>query len=242
MNPLLQQLTISRATTLAWSGDHSAAETLLHPGGELLRDPSALDLLARLRAQQGDYAAAENLWKQVLKTDTGHPAAIAGIHRIRRRRASVSWPRLVVAATVLASAWVIATAIVHAARDRKNETARIITTLGQHERHAGKIAEETHTHVETTTTSLIRILEDQKAAAAERSAGMQAALLSLSKRLELLEKQLAADALLYSEFSSQAKIFLAALKALEQKVEALKPMPSALTEAPPATVSPSPQP
>lgn len=94
----------AQAALHAHAGNYSAAEALLRPGGDLPRDPPSLDLLARLRAQQGDHAGAESLWKIILKTEPGHPSALAGIQRIRSLRS----PALVRHAGALAACLLLA--------------------------------------------------------------------------------------------------------------------------------------
>src|SRR5665213_2122211 len=89
---LLKQVTLSQAANLARDGSYSAAEQLLT--GMLATeqtDANVLDLLARIRAQQGSLLEAEALWQQVLRLDSSHLGAQAGIARIRRMRRHPVW-------------------------------------------------------------------------------------------------------------------------------------------------------
>lgn len=95
MKALINQLRLSRAAALARSGDLTAAETILRPGGELPKDPLVLDLMARIRAQGGDYVAADRLWVEILKSDPTHHSALAGLNRLRQQqRSGQAWSAL----------------------------------------------------------------------------------------------------------------------------------------------------
>ncbi|MFD5827532.1 tetratricopeptide repeat protein [Lentzea sp. NPDC060358] len=79
----------ARAADLARAGQHEAARRILEGLG---RDPSTLDLLARVHAQRGDLAAAGAAWDEVLSQDPAHASALAGTRLIAgiaagRRRA-----------------------------------------------------------------------------------------------------------------------------------------------------------
>jgi hypothetical protein len=82
---------VSEASQAAYQGEYASAEALL---ADLTRDPSAsiqtLDLLARIRAQQGFLSDAETLWKLVLQRDPANVAAKAALARMKRR--SLRWP------------------------------------------------------------------------------------------------------------------------------------------------------
>ncbi|HEX7301770.1 hypothetical protein [Lentzea sp.] len=79
----------ARAADLARAGDHASAQRILEGLG---RDPSTLDLLARVHAQRGDLAAARAVWADVLSQNPEHASALAGTRLIAditggRRRA-----------------------------------------------------------------------------------------------------------------------------------------------------------
>lgn len=69
----------AQAADLARAGDHEAARLILE---DLGRDPSTLDLLARVHAQRGDLAAASAAWDEVLAVDPAHASALAGTRLI----------------------------------------------------------------------------------------------------------------------------------------------------------------
>jgi tetratricopeptide (TPR) repeat protein len=78
----LQQLFVSRASDLARLGAYDAAEQLI--GQLIARDPSAdaLDLLARIRAQQGRLDEAKLLWTRAMRIAPAHGPAVRGLARI----------------------------------------------------------------------------------------------------------------------------------------------------------------
>jgi type VI secretion system protein ImpK len=81
---LVTQVVVSRATELARLGRYDDAESLLEallPAGVPI---AALDLLARMRAQQGRLAEAKALWRQVSQLKPGDSAAEAALARIAR--------------------------------------------------------------------------------------------------------------------------------------------------------------
>lgn len=102
---VLRQIVFSRAADLARSGRYRAAEMLL--SDLVVFDPTVeiVDLLARIRAQQGRLAEAAVLWRRVVDVleprHEGAWAALARIAEVQRRaesrqivrRTIASWPR-----------------------------------------------------------------------------------------------------------------------------------------------------
>ena len=87
---VLRQLLLARATALARAGRYQAAEELLSAGaGEL--GAAALDLLARIRAQQGRYGEAEDLWQQAAQLEPGNPAYAASLRLLRGMAGRPVW-------------------------------------------------------------------------------------------------------------------------------------------------------
>ncbi len=84
---LAAHIVLSRATELAREGRYEDAECLLEallPAG--LPTP-ALDLLARIRAQQGRLAEAKALWLQMSQVNPGDTGARAALDRIDKMEA-----------------------------------------------------------------------------------------------------------------------------------------------------------
>jgi len=104
---------LAQAAELARRGHLAAAENLLGTlPREELGSPIALDLRARIRAQQGRLAEAAELWTQALQLVPGNGGALAGLDRIGRlqRRPvwfGVVWPVVVGAIVVLAVAFLV---------------------------------------------------------------------------------------------------------------------------------------
>ncbi len=83
IDTLIEQTTLAEAADLARAGRFQEAESLL---AGLLQGKGTsipvLNLLARIRSQQGRLAEAESLWKQGLQADPLNEACLAGIYRI----------------------------------------------------------------------------------------------------------------------------------------------------------------
>ncbi len=108
----LPRLGLSQAARLAREGNYEAAEALLAPMTGPQADASACHLLAQIRAQRGDLPAAARLWRAVLKTDPGHPGALAGMRQIQSGTPMLSPPWLLLGFMVLACVIVAAFATV----------------------------------------------------------------------------------------------------------------------------------
>jgi flagellar motor protein MotB len=92
---LLGQALLSRAIALARRGRYDSAELVLTG---LPRDlPEALDLLAKIRAQQGRMPEAAELWKAALRIDPGDMRFRNALRKAEQRPWSL-WTRPLVAA------------------------------------------------------------------------------------------------------------------------------------------------
>jgi hypothetical protein len=60
------KIRLARATELAQSKRFAEAEAVLSPNGEFTDNPSELDLLARIAAQQEQFGKARRLWEAAL--------------------------------------------------------------------------------------------------------------------------------------------------------------------------------
>lgn len=79
---------LDRATSQAWRGDLAAAEATLGSSEDLAGSPAALDLLARIRVQQGRLGEARSLWAAASELEPDNP-----LYRMACRRAE-AWQRL----------------------------------------------------------------------------------------------------------------------------------------------------
>ncbi len=79
---------LARATAQAWMGDLGAAEATLGSIHDLTGSPQSLDLLARIRAQQGRLGEAQSLWEAASDLEPENPS-----YRAAARRAK-AWQRL----------------------------------------------------------------------------------------------------------------------------------------------------
>ncbi len=92
LRSLLLQIRLSQATVLARAGRYSDAEILLSQlTGEEGTSIPALDLLARIRAQQGRLLDAEGLWRQAWQLDPANEAFKAGLDRIAGMQRQPLW-------------------------------------------------------------------------------------------------------------------------------------------------------
>ena len=66
LKEFLDQVRFARAVELAHSRRYLEAEGLLSPNGRESSEPKELDLLARIAAQQKQYARARRLWESAL--------------------------------------------------------------------------------------------------------------------------------------------------------------------------------
>lgn len=87
---LLEQLALAQATDLARSGRYAEADKLLAENmRDLDRTPAALDLRARMYAQQGQLREARSCWNRALQLDpTNEATYIASLDHIKTYRSS----------------------------------------------------------------------------------------------------------------------------------------------------------
>jgi flagellar motor protein MotB len=134
---LLQQLVLSQASRLARAGNFTSAEQLLQ---ELIGAGSggvaALDLLARIRAQQGALFDAEAFWREVLQRDANHLGARAGLERIRAmHRGTLRLAPFAVSIVALAALAALTIAQRHSSEREKAVAAQqqqILRALAEH--------------------------------------------------------------------------------------------------------------
>jgi|SRR5579872_514537 len=102
MTALLDELAVGEAAEKALSGSHAGAERIL--ADVLKRTPdslAALDLSARVSAQQGRFEDAAGKWRRVLELAPGNVSAAAGIARIDGLRRYPIWTLWAPALTAL---------------------------------------------------------------------------------------------------------------------------------------------
>ncbi|XVQ09341.1 hypothetical protein ACQP1W_43540 [Spirillospora sp. CA-255316] len=81
--PAVREVVLAQARELARAGRYAEAEELLDgPWNEGGRDVAALDLKARIHAQQGRLDEADRCWAEVAERSPGHRAAAEGRRRI----------------------------------------------------------------------------------------------------------------------------------------------------------------
>jgi len=73
---------ILRSYALSTTGLYEEAEALLKSDADALKSVSGLDLLARLRVEQGDDISARRLWQQVLEMDPSNIRALAALRML----------------------------------------------------------------------------------------------------------------------------------------------------------------
>lgn len=96
---LMMQALLSRAAALARQGRYDSAELVL---AGLPRDmPESIDLLARIRAQQGRMRDAAELWTKALRLDPSNVKFRDGLRKAEHNRWG-RWTRLVVVMAIAA--------------------------------------------------------------------------------------------------------------------------------------------
>lgn len=91
---MLLQLSFARAAELARAGHFAEAESLLSERTHEEFTPAVLDLLARIRAQQGRTLEARDLWIKAAKIDNAHGAYQEGVRRLAATRPAWLRPAL----------------------------------------------------------------------------------------------------------------------------------------------------
>ena len=91
---MLDQLAMVQVTDLARRGRFAEAEGLINElwGEPDNLSPLALDLLGRIRCQQGRFHEAEVLWRKALSADPDNERYRAGLRRIAKVRQQPVWP------------------------------------------------------------------------------------------------------------------------------------------------------
>jgi tetratricopeptide (TPR) repeat protein len=104
---LLDQFAVSQAADLALSGSYTSAESLLRELIQRSDAPTeALDLLARICAQQGRVVEAAELWRRALDADpanSAYQAAMVRLNRMQQRPVWLTflWPAVLAVAVVI---------------------------------------------------------------------------------------------------------------------------------------------
>lgn len=154
---VLQQLLHARAATLARGGALQTAAGLLQASIEAgVERAATLDLLARIRAQAGEWAEAEKLWLQAAHLQPGHAGAAAGLARLRQERQR---PRrtLMLAAGGFVLAAVLALVLVAqeaAARRQAQAMAQLRAWLAEREAAAAQQQSKTQQQLEARLAGL----------------------------------------------------------------------------------------
>jgi type VI secretion system protein ImpK len=90
---LIDNLSLAQATESARVGRYTEAESILSSLFASGESSAALDLLARIRVQQGRLLEGEALWQQATRLDPGNEAYRSGLRRIARSQKQSIWLR-----------------------------------------------------------------------------------------------------------------------------------------------------
>ncbi|HEY3556306.1 MAG TPA: hypothetical protein VGL05_02515 [Kribbella sp.] len=224
MTDLRRQVAVTRAAELARQGDLDSAAELLTD----LSEPSALDLLARIRAQQKRWTEADALWAQVQKLAPDDARAAAGrktVAAIRKHRRTARPVLPIVAAVVLVGA-AVAGGVVAVGRNADQPVAQPTVDAGAEVRAA------------ELTRKLAALEAQRRAAAAAQEAQRRAAAAALAGKLDAIQRQVAGPGLLAQRGASVVRVVfvdgvftagtdlspsgVAALKALGKRLPGLK--------------------
>lgn len=132
LQEVLQQLLLVRATGLARAGHYLAAEELLSAGASTSENAAVLDLLARMRAQQGRFSEAEALWQRAAQLDPNSPGYVAALRLAARMQGRRVWlygvSKLLLGAVLVLAATLIMIATFGELGPATNRQARNQTT------------------------------------------------------------------------------------------------------------------
>lgn len=103
----LAAVRLARAAELAREGRLEAAASVAREAGAADGGPEALDLLARIRAQQGRLDDAEALWTELRRTVPDHAPAAAGLRRIAALRTKRGGGHVLAVLAILIAAFLI---------------------------------------------------------------------------------------------------------------------------------------
>lgn len=125
---LMAQALFARAAELAREGRYDAAEAVLAGvAQDQLPASQLLDLLARIRAQQGRIAEAQSLWTEALRADPNNESYREALGRIARHsRTSLRTGVFLIALTALAVLLVLAGAWLAMGRMLREERKALI--------------------------------------------------------------------------------------------------------------------
>ena len=263
MEPLHPQLLLARAAALARGGDFASAEALLCPGGVYPADPAALDMLARIRAQQADYCRAEQLWRGILKADATNPDAHAGLARIaqlRKQQIVPAWQKLLTFSTFLLGTLLVAIAIIRGMQWNSHRMDAISAAVEQgrnessHRMAAISAAveqgrNESSTRLEALRAELLASTDARKLELeGNRALATSAALVAANEGKAQWDKLHVSFTALNASFLAVAKQLEAAekmnaelselpsqLQQIQKALEALKPPPAPAPPEPPPT-------
>lgn len=79
------------AYTLAKAKQYAEAEALILSHEELAKTPEAIDLLARIRLEEGDEAEARRLWQSIQAVYPEHAPSRTALKLIGRRPFKINW-------------------------------------------------------------------------------------------------------------------------------------------------------
>ncbi len=82
------------AYTLASARRYAEAEALILSDGELAKTTEAMDLLARIRTEQGDIAEARRLWQEIQSLHPEHQPSRLALRNLGRTPCVVPWKAL----------------------------------------------------------------------------------------------------------------------------------------------------
>lgn len=90
------------AYTLARAGQYAEAEALILSHDELSKTPEAIDLLARIRMEEGDLAEARRLWQGIQSIYPEHKPSRVALKVIDKRNITIPWKTLSACAMLFA--------------------------------------------------------------------------------------------------------------------------------------------
>lgn len=194
---LLDEFAVSQAAELARNGAYDRAESILRPAIERpVASAAALDLQARIFAQQGRMGEAEILWRKVLEREPGNAMCQAALTRIHQVRRQPMWIAILWPAALAVTVVVLCIALIQfqshrqrAAFSRWDEIIR--QTAGSKTKPTDAVLTATLIQIEAQQSNQVMLASQQVSEVTVKMTAIEQLLTASSNTMQRLESTLA---------------------------------------------------